>query len=154
MKHVRIDRSSRYFIFLLFVSLSSSAVIAIHAFAESEALNVFKKYFSEIGSCKNYDEYERVTRKYAYSDMIKKMDSTEVKSLSREFKENLFFMVKSQFFDVRELVVVEENTQGNKASIEYSRKGHSNLKGTATLIMENNIWKIKEVSEKLSLNKQ
>lgn len=149
-----INRSSRHLIFLLFVSLSSSGVIAIYAFAESEALNVFKKYFSEIGACKNYDEYERVTRKYADSDMIDKMDSTEVKSLPKQFKENLFFMVKSQFFDVTELVIVEENVRGNQGSIEYSRKGHPNLKGTATLIRENNIWKIKLVSEKLSLNKQ
>ncbi len=151
MKNIKIERSSKYFIFLLFVFLSSSAMIAINAFAESEALNVFKRYFSEISRCKNYDQYERVTRKYADSDMIKKMDSAEVKSLSKEFKTTLFSMVKNQFFDVRELVIVEENIAGNRASIQYSRKGHSNLKGIATLIRENNVWKIKLVSEKASL---
>jgi hypothetical protein len=152
MKDIRIGRGSRYFVFLLFVFLASSAVITIDAFAESEALTVLKEYFGEIRSCKNYEEYERVTRKYAYSDMIKKMDSAEVKSLPSEFKESLFSMVKNQFFDVSELVVVEEKTVGNKTSIKYSRIGHSNLKGIATLIRENNIWKIKEVSEKSSPN--
>jgi len=94
MKSTIIQRSSRYFIFLLLVSLSFSAVIAMNAFAESGALNVFKRYFSEISRCKNYDQYERVTRKYADSDMIKKMDSAEVKSLSKEFKKSLFSMRK------------------------------------------------------------
>ena len=152
MKNTKIKRSSRYFIFLLLASLTCLAVIGINAFAESGALNVFKRYFSEINSCRNYDQYERITRKYADSDMIKKMDSTEVKSLSKEFKTALFSMVKNQFFDVRELVIVEENIEGNRASIQYSRKGHSNLKGIATLIRENNVWKIKLVSEKASLN--
>lgn len=139
MKNTKIGRNSRYFIFLLFVSISCSAMIAINAFAESGALSVFKKYFSELNSCRNYDQYERITRKYADSDMIKKMDSVEVKSLSKKFKTALFSMVKNQFFDVRELVIVEENIEGNRASIQYSRKGHSDLKGIATPIRENNV---------------
>ena len=114
MRNVKIERSSRIIIFLLLMSLSCSAMIAMNAFAESEALHVFKKYFSEIRGCANYDEYERVTRRYAYSDMIKQMDSPEVKALPKEFKEKLFSIVKNQFFDEKELVVVEEYIQGNQ----------------------------------------
>ncbi|MFC1895872.1 hypothetical protein ACFL0Q_04320, partial [Thermodesulfobacteriota bacterium] len=150
MKKIEIDRRPRYLILVLFILLSNLSIIVINSHAESEALNLLKRYFNEIRSCKNYDEYDRVTRKYAYSDMVKKMGSAEVKSMSQEVKEKLFSIVKNQFFDVKELVVVEENLIGNESIIKYSRKGHSNLNGTATLIKENNTWKIKKVSERLS----
>ena len=136
------------------MSVLSFAIPVINSLAESEALNVFKLFFHEVNNCKSYDEYVRVSKKYVCSDMIRKMDSTEVKSLPSEFKENLFSMVKYQFFDVKDLVVIEENIKGSKATIKYSRKGHSVLKGTATLVTENNIWKIKKVSEKISLKKK
>jgi hypothetical protein len=154
MRIIKVDRSSRFVLLILLVSLSSSAVIANNVFAESEALTVFKQYFSEIRGCANYDEYERVTRKYACADMIKQMDSPAVKSLPKKFKEKLFSIIKYQLFDEKELVVVEEDIQGNHASIKYSRKDYSHLKGTATLIKEKGIWKIKKVSEEVSSKKE
>lgn len=154
MKPIHTFRNLRYFIFLLILSVSSPAILAINSLAESEALNVFKLYIHEASKCKNYEEYVRVARKYVYSDMIKKMDSAEVKSLPKEFKETIFSMVKNESFDVNDLVVNEENIEGNEATIKYSPKGHSNFKGTATLVRENNSWKIKEISEKISLQKK
>jgi hypothetical protein len=143
-------RVIRLFILFLLACLSSSGMIAHNVFADSEPCIVFKQYFSEVRECANYDEYESVTRKYAYSDMIKKMDSPAVKSLPKEFKEKLFSMVKNQFFDEEELIVLEEEIQGNQACIKYTRKDHHNLNGTATLIKENGLWKIKKVSEEIS----
>ena len=152
MKHIKINKSSVFFILALLVFVLSSAVIVGNAFAESEALTVFKRYFSEIRDCANYDEYERVTKKYACSDMVKQLDSPQAKALPKEFKEQLFAMLKSQFFDMEELVILDEDIQGNQACIKYSRRDDAHLKGTATLIKERNIWKIKKVSEGASSN--
>lgn len=146
-------RNSRSFILLLLAALSSPTVIANNAFADSKALTVFKQYRREVRSCTNYSEYESVTRKYACADMVKQMDSPEVKALPKEFKERLFAIVKCQLFDEKELVVIEEDIQGNHACIKYSRKDYSYLKGTATLIKENSTWKIKKVSEEVSSKK-
>jgi len=154
MKPIHTFRNLWYCIFLLVLSASSSAILAINSLAESEALAVFKLFIHETSGCKNYEEYVRVARKYVHSDMIIKMDSTEVKSLPKEFKENLFSMVKNELFDVKDLVVIGEDIEGNEATIKYSRKGHSNFKGTAILVTENNSWKIKTVSEKNSLKKK
>ena len=154
MKHIHTFHNLRYFIFLLILSVSSPAILANDCLAESEALNVFKLYLHEASKCKNYEEYVRVARKYVTSDMIEKMDSAEVKSLPTEFKETIFSMVKNESFDVNDLVVNEENIEGNEATIKYSRKGHSNFKGTAILVRENNSWKIEKVSEKFSLQKK
>ena len=64
MKHIHTFRNLRYFIFLLILSVSSPAILAINSLAESEALNVFKLYIHEASKCKNYEEYVRVARKY------------------------------------------------------------------------------------------
>jgi len=154
MKLIKINKSSRVFILVILVFVSNSAVIANNAFAESEALTVFKRYFGEIRNCGNYDEYERVTREYACSDMIERLDSPEAKALPKEFKEKLFALVKSQFFDEEELVIVDEDIQRNYACIKYSRRDDAHLRGTATLIKEKNIWKIKKVSEGASSKRQ
>ena len=63
-------------------------------------------------------------------------------------------MLKSQFFDEEELIIVDENIQGNHACITYSRRDDAQLKCTATLIKEQNIWKIKKVSESASSKSQ
>ena len=63
-------------------------------------------------------------------------------------------MLKSQFFDEEGLVIVDEDIQGNHACIKYPRRDDANLKGTATLIREKNIWKIKKVSEGVSSKSQ
>jgi hypothetical protein len=114
--------------------------------AEEEAVEAYRSFLQRRNACSNYDEFEKLSRKIWTKEKLRQLDSPEgraqQKELTREFKENMFKMMKAASFDVSELEIKDVSTQGDIVTINYGRKGHPKLSGEATLTKEGGAWKI------------
>jgi len=113
---------------------------------EDEAVGAYKVIFQKKKACSNYDEVVKLNREIGTKENLKKLDSPEeqkkMKDLSQEYKNNMFEMLKSTFFDISELEIKNVNTKGDIVTINYGRKGHPDFSGEATLTKEDGVWKM------------
>ena len=113
---------------------------------EDEAVGAFKSIFQKKNACSNYDEFEKLNREIGTKENLRQLDSPEgqeqTKNLTQEFKENMFKMLKSSFFDISELEIKDVTTQGDIVTINYGRKGHPGFSGKVTLTKEDGAWKM------------
>jgi hypothetical protein len=118
---------------------------------EDEAVEAYKSIFQKKNACSNYDEVINLNRAIGTKENLEKLDSPEgqqeLKNLTQEFKDNMFKMMKSSYFDISELEIKNVNTQGEVVTIIYGRKGHLDFSGKVTLTKEEGVWKMIKDSE-------
>ena len=115
--------------------------------ADDQVVAFFKFLLKKNNACKNYDEYERFSRRYSTKEMLEKMNSPQAAQMPQEFKENVFSLVKQSFFDPAELEIKKVDVTGQKAVIAFGRQGHPGLKGRAIFLKEDGHWKVQEISQ-------
>jgi uncharacterized protein YdcH (DUF465 family) len=113
---------------------------------EDEAVEAYKVIFQKKNACFNYDEVVKLNREIGTKENLKKLDSPEeqeqMKNLTQEYKDNMFEMLRSSFFDISELEIKNVITQGDIVTINYGRKGHPGFSGEVTLTKEDGVWKM------------
>ncbi|MCX5696872.1 MAG: hypothetical protein NTU54_02695 [Candidatus Omnitrophica bacterium] len=113
-----------------------------------DVVNVYKSYLREKNACATYDDYERVSKKYASREKLARMRLPKMKNNPDALKASMFSVIQATIFSLSELEVEKVDFKEDTATMRYSRKLHPELIGEATLVKEGGSWKIETDSLK------
>ncbi len=110
--------------------------------AADDVVNVYKSYLREKYACATYDDYERVSEKYASQEKLERMRLPKMKNNPEVLKTSMFSVIQATAFSLSELEVKKVDFKEDTATIQYARKLHPELIGEVTLVKEDGSWKI------------
>ena len=114
--------------------------IAIFAYAKESAIETFKSYFAEKKGVSTAEQYADMTKKYWGKSTIEALDKLLMHWDDSPSIENAFDVSELEIGTVTEYPNVKN--YGDMTIISYSRKGHNNIWGKATLVKEGEAWKM------------
>jgi hypothetical protein len=103
----------------------------------------YLKMKAEFDNIKIYDDLEAFTLKYGSKNQIAELEANreKINALPQSFKDQIVASMKSLSPSSKEITTIEETISGNTATLNV-QSTKPGLKGTVTLVLEDNQWKL------------
>jgi len=107
--------------------------------------DIYTAYKIEFDNCNNFNDYLPVIIKYADQGTVDALNSEEFQNVSDEQRDGMFEFIKSVSRPYGEFDNIEEEIDGDTATLAISTNGGI-INATVLMVRENNIWKLKQES--------